>query len=194
MATINEVGYLGICMAQSRESGGRDVLSHCVMAACMKIGSTTLVHGCSDDFLRAIGDVTVSYANLQWTLDIVVCTLLDGLQEDKRGVVTSNLSFSQLSKLLDALYVHQEPKPIPYDEFAEVVKKLDRVAEKRNRLNHSMIMPSSDEIRLISFDKNKKGKGLRTLESAFSISDVNGLKDDIQSVGGDLLAIYMSIK
>jgi hypothetical protein len=104
------------------------------------------------------------------------------------------LSFSQLSRLLDALYVHHEPEPIPYDQFAEVIKRMGHVSEKRNQLNHSMIMPSVDEIRLLSSDKNKKGKGLRVLEQAFSIEDLNSLKDEMQRVSGDLLAIYSEIK
>ena len=153
-----------------------------------------LIHSCPPEFLQAIGDVTVSYANLQWTLDILVCALLDGLTADKRGAVTANLSFSQLVTLLDALYVHHEPKKVPYSSLAHIIKRLESVAQERNRLNHSMIMHSREDLTLVTFRKNKKGKGFNAIESSITINDLAQLNNRIQEVGGDLIEFHKMIE
>jgi len=160
----------------------------------MKHAISRLTHSCPPEFLEAIGDVTVSYASLQWTLDILICSLLTGLDSDKRGAVTANLTFSQLVTLLDALYVHHEPKQIPYSSVAEIIQRLRDVAQARNRLNHSMIMHSRESLKLISFTKNKKGRGLKAVESTLTIDEIVSLTKNIQEVGGALIELNQAIE
>lgn len=153
-----------------------------------------LKFGCSQEHLEILGHLTIGYPHLQFTIEIILHLLLKQLHPTKVGVVLANLSFSQLVTLMDSLYYHHDPKPVPYSEFARVLSKLDDVSQRRNAIHHSMILATPDELLLYSANKRRRGKGLQTKEISLDTRNLKKLIKDIEAISGTLLLLYFKLE
>ena len=96
-----------------------------------------LRHPVPDDHLRHIGDITVSFALLESTLQTLVHSLL-GAGQRCGQVVTAEVPFRTLRAMAVSLYLERNGEDALYGSLRSLIQRAAEVEEKRNQVTHSV--------------------------------------------------------
>jgi len=95
-----------------------------------------LQHPVPQNLLVHIGDITVSFALLESEIESLVGNLISHDQRTGQ-TITAELSFRNLRALLVSLYLHRYGKDSNYEQFRELIMRLENIEVKRNVITHS---------------------------------------------------------
>ena len=110
-----------------------------------------------DDFLKAIGRITVNFSHLEFEVFFLIWPLLDSDQEAAR-VVSDMLSFRQKCELINSLCQLRATDKKEIEGLGDLTKKLDHVGLERNRLIHSVWAVGDTDAPVLSMGKKSSIK------------------------------------
>ena len=97
-----------------------------------------LQHPVPDPILTLIGDITVSFALLESTLQFLTGMLLSGEQRIGQ-IVTAELSFQKLRALCVSLYKERRGDDAPgLEKLRDLMRRAGKIEETRNQITHSV--------------------------------------------------------
>ena len=96
-----------------------------------------LQHPVSDEHLKHIGDITVSFALLESCIQSLAQSLL-GTGQRIGQVVTAELSFKALRAMTVSLYLRQIGEDEHLEAFRDLIRRAADVEEQRNQITHSL--------------------------------------------------------
>jgi hypothetical protein len=147
----------------------------------------------SDDFLAAIGAVTVEFAVLEKNLEAVICIFLVGnkLKDQATGrIVTAELSFQKAVHLFSALLRHRFPNRDDGD-LKKLCAQLFKAEQERNAIVHSTWAFAAED-KVMRIKTTAKGK-LKTGFNELSVSDIRAMARRIHTAAEVLLNFYLSL-
>jgi len=96
-----------------------------------------LQHPVPDNHLKHIGDITVSFALLESTLQSLAQSLL-GSGQRLGQIVTAELSFKALRALTVSLYLQRNGEDENVESFRELISRAAKAEDQRNQITHSV--------------------------------------------------------
>ena len=140
----------------------------------------TLGHLVPDEHLRAIGDITVSFALLEMQLQSLVGNLLNETQRISQ-IVTAEMSFKALRALILSLYRQRHEEGADFQTLQELVVSTQRLEERRNVVTHSMWGASGSPGAITRIKTtSKESKGIRFQFETTTEQDLTALAHDIK--------------
>ena len=94
-------------------------------------------HQVPENLLRHIGDITVSFALLENTLQMVVHSLVASSQRIGQ-IITAELGFKNLRALSISLYKERLGEGDKFDQFRALLRRAAEAEDKRNQTTHSL--------------------------------------------------------
>lgn len=95
-----------------------------------------LKHPVSEEHLKQIGDMTVSFALLENVMRMLVCSLVNEHQRIGQ-IITAELSFRNIKALARSLYIERHGKDNDFTRLEHLMKKAESLEERRNQITHS---------------------------------------------------------
>ena len=119
---------------------------------------TKLQHPVPKDVLTAIGDMTVSFALLEMTIQTLAESLISNRQRIGQ-IVTSELPFPRLVTLTRALYLEGHSQDADYPTLDRLLREADKVYSERNLVIHSLWATGSspDSATRVKFTARDRG-------------------------------------
>jgi len=148
-----------------------------------------------DNYIKAIGLVTVSWARLDYCIDFLIWELL-GLQDDEiKGLsVTNHLSFPMKYNIVSSLleiWLSETSKIDVYNSIIETLDNADILRVKRNDFSHGAWQFKNNHLTSIKFSARGtlKADGI-----SYKLEDIETLINDIQNCYDKLLKLTKSIE
>ena len=91
----------------------------------------------NDIIFAEIGRITVSWAELEDVLGVLVCSLINDLQRYTR-IVAIELNYRNLTNLILSLYRERHGEDDDFIRLKELIKKVSKVEQERNIVTHSI--------------------------------------------------------
>lgn len=128
-----------------------------------------LQHPVPENHLKSIGDITVSFALLEFQLQMLIGSLLNERQRIGQ-VITAELSFKGLKALLVSLYIERHGKDdADFEQLKDLINRCGQAEEKRNQITHSIWGAGKDADHITRIKTTAKEKhGIR-----FQFEDVS---------------------
>lgn len=141
-----------------------------------------------DEYLRAIGRVTIKFSILELKLAFCVGELI-GCTQRIGQLITAKRYFSQLILLLNSIYRERMSDPDKQEELARLLDRAKELSEKRNDIMHAAwsvdAQPPHDTIRF-KIRNTKKGPDCE-LES-IKLEDLDNTANLIEEIGFEITA------
>ncbi len=138
---------------------------------------TKLEHPVPSDMLRAIGDMTVSFALLEMTIQDLVGWFISGHQRIGQ-IVTSEAAFPRLLNMARALYIDQHGRDGHYQDLDALLREAENAYSQRNLVTHSIWATGStlDSAMRVKFSaRDKKG-----FTATFKEMDAHGVHEQAE--------------
>ncbi len=150
----------------------------------------------SNEFLAAIGRITVHFALLEHDVIELTHTLL-GLPKNSARAITSELSFRGLQNLVASLV--KESHPGRASAFKELLKMVGKCEEKRNQISHSLWGSwggrANEEHRAIRTKYSaKQQKGLVLQRKELTVRDLNQIAAEISIAAYEIERFHAELK
>ncbi len=144
-------------------------------------------------FLEQIGDITVSFASLELSIQILVGSLIREHQTIGQ-IITAELSFQNLRALTISLYKERHGKDADFDTLRDLMKRARQIEEKRNQITHSFWTAgkSADTITRVKATA-KEAHGIRFQFHETSETDLAGIATDIKQLTEEVQAFLISL-
>lgn len=141
----------------------------------------------NQDFLNAVGKVTVQFSKLESELSGFIVLLLDHEDPDVGNIVTAELSFKQLIQLLMSLFRHRISDPTKTSTMLKLLKKCRGLELERNRVVHSYWTASAafDVARRRKFTAKFK-RGYNREFKSVPIREIRKLASEIQDATSEI--------
>lgn len=120
-------------------------------------------HQVPENLLRHIGDITVSFALLENTLQMVVHSLVASSQRIGQ-IITAELGFKNLRALSISLYKERLGEGDKFDQFRALLRRAAEAEDKRNQITHSLWAQETRLRRLLESRRQRK----KNMEFAFT--------------------------
>lgn len=153
-----------------------------------------------DEYLRAIGRITVNFSYLEHVVAFGIISLVSPDQGIGQ-IITASMSFQQKTATLDALYRYKlTSASVKEPSRAEAMKTLmDRAnhgSDERNTFMHSAWTTQEDAPEIVGRLKitAKIGKGLTHHAPQVSVEQLNGLADELATVGKEIIAFLVPLQ
>jgi len=139
----------------------------------------------SDEYLRAIGRITVNFAVLERGISSCVESLISS--DPKLGhIITAGLSFRSLLDLLSSLYKYRNDNPNAITKLDKLIAQIARTGQKRDIITHSFWVidfPGDErEEKIRGKITAKRNKGLMFQVEKVSVEELNKIADEIAEV------------
>ena len=120
-----------------------------------------LQHPVPENHLKAIGDITVSFALLEFQIQNLIGSLI--YEHQRIGqIITAELSFKNLRALLISLYLERHGEDEDFNNLRDFMKRAGQAEEKRNQIIHSVWAAGKDKDHITRFKTTAKEKhGIR---------------------------------
>ena len=164
------------------------------------ITTEMLKHAVPDSILTVIGDMTVSFAmlenSLQMFADLLIGTTYDTNQSRIGALVTAEMSFKNIRALVISLYLQRFGESDPdLPTMRTMLKTAAAVEELRNRITHSIWAHGStpDRVQRLKITAKEK-RGLAFAVEEIGAEDIRRIVDDIQTLSADLQRFWAYIQ
>jgi hypothetical protein len=144
-----------------------------------------LKHPVPTDHMTHIGDITVSFALLESTIQSFVGSLI---REHQRigQIITAELSFSNLRALLISLYLERHGEDEDSKILRSHIKHAAELEGKRNQITHSIWGAGKDADHITRIKTTAKEKhGIRFHFEDVSAEALKAVADDIKNLAED---------
>jgi hypothetical protein len=152
-----------------------------------------LQHPVPNSLLVHIGDMTVSFALLESTIQSLTWSLI---REHQRigQIITSELSFRNLRALLISLYVERHGKDSDYDALRALMIRSGQLEEERNKLTHSVWAAGSspDTITRIKITAREK-HGFKADFEQYDEDRLHEVADGIKTLAAELQRFHIDL-
>jgi hypothetical protein len=153
-------------------------------------------HQVPENLLRHIGDITVSFALLENTLQMLVHSLVGNSQRIGQ-IITAELAFKNLRALSISLYKERLGEGDKFDQFRAVVRRAGEAEDKRNQITHSLWTAGDSPetiTRIKTTAKEKHGvrfhfESVNAIQLSDFARELKVLASDIQSFWLDMLGV-----
>jgi len=146
----------------------------------------SLKHPVPSKHLEKIGDITVSFALLESTIQFFVWSLVE--QPQRIGqIITAELSFKNSRAILISLYKERHGEDSDFKIIRELMKRAGKIEEKRNQITHSVWGAGKDANSITRFKTTAKEKcGLRFKFEDVTADDLAEIADDIKKLAHEI--------
>lgn len=146
-----------------------------------------LKHLLPEDHLKEIGDITVSFALLEFHIQHLIGSLINEHQRIGQ-IITAELSFKSLRALLISLYLERHGEDDDFNKLRDFMKRAGQTEEKRNQIVHSVWAAGKDKQYITRIKTTAKEKyGIRFNFEEVSIKDLNEFANDIRKLAEELM-------
>jgi hypothetical protein len=147
----------------------------------------TMQHPVPDTHLREIGDITVSFAMLEFSIKQLVWKLLN-IDQRSGQIVTSGISFKTLIEMASSLY--KENTSVQDPSFNELIREITGIEEQRNQITHSIwgAGKNAESITRIKTTSRLK-KGLNHDFQEMTVSELKKIADSIKKLSHRIMMI-----
>jgi hypothetical protein len=139
-----------------------------------------------DDVLRAIGDVTVSFAALE---DAVQSFVRSMLAEHQRvgQIITAELPFKGSRALASSLYLERHGEDDDYAALRRLLRRAEGMEERRNQIIHS-VWAAGDKPHTVTRIKMtaKERRGAHFAFSEMSATDIEAIASEMRDIAAAL--------
>jgi len=144
-----------------------------------------LQHNVPDEYLKNIGDMTVSFSLLEINIQIVIWLLLDSDQRVGQ-IITAEISFKNSNALLSSLYLERYGKDNDYNKLQELLKRTKKIEERRNQIVHSYWSVSGDPSAILRIKTTAKEKyGIKFSRERITTADLSTFAINIKKLAYD---------
>lgn len=150
-------------------------------------------HPVPDIHLKHIGDMTVSFALLESTIQSLVGSLI--YEHQRIGqIITAELSFKNIRALLISLYLERHGEDGDFVELRELMKSASQLEEKRNQITHS-VWAAGDSAETITRIKTtaKERHGIRFHFESVKAQDLQGFVVDIKELADKIQRFHFKL-
>jgi len=129
----------------------------------------------SDDYLKRLGMVTISFSDLEWTVGLFLEVVIDPAS-NVGTILSAHLSFSRALDVISSTYVYKWPRCKRREELEELLKKCQKAEEERNLLVHSSYgfpKDTPNELLIRTKSTAKRKHGLKHTKQEISITELD---------------------
>jgi hypothetical protein len=152
-----------------------------------------LQHPVPEQLLARIGDITVSFALLESTVQTLAASQL---QESQRigQIITAELSFRNLRALVTSLYRERHGEDAEFETLQELMKRAARLGEKRNQITHSIwgAGEGRDTVTRIKATAKEK-RGIHFDFQHVSAEDLDAVAKEIKTLAEDVQRFWIDL-
>lgn len=150
-------------------------------------------HPVPSGLLARIGDITVSFALLESTVQTLVLTLIAGDQRIGQ-IIAAELPFRNLRALAVSLYKERHGEETGFATLAELMNRAAKLEEKRNQIVHSTwaVGATADTVTRIKTTA-KERSGLRFQFVQVAEQDVADVASDIKGLAADVELFWLHL-
>lgn len=147
-------------------------------------------HGVSSEHLLQIGDITVSFALLEFQFRKLAESLLDDHPKIAM-VITAELSFKSLRSLIKCLYKEKYGMGEDYEKIKKFNTRALKIEEERNKITHSF-WGVGNKINTITRLKitAKEKKGFNFYTEQVSITELSNISEKIKELSFEVYLLW----
>lgn len=150
-------------------------------------------HGVAEDILARIGDVTVSFANLEVTLHFLIYDLLGAGQRVGRAVC-SQVPFKTLRSLAVSICLERVGEGPEAKIIGELMARATKAEEERNTVAHSWWGANGPgNVQRMKSSANQKD-GLKLAIATMTEADLRDIADRSKILTHDLFEFMLSLR
>lgn len=152
-----------------------------------------LQHAAPDNHLKAIGDITVSFAMLEFQIQNLIGSLI--YEHQRIGqIITAELSFKNLRALLISLYLERHGEDDDFSNLREFMKRAGQAEDKRNLIMHSVWAAGKDKDHITRIKTTAKEKhGIRFKFEEVSAESLNEFAKEIKILAEELQRFQLDL-
>lgn len=152
-----------------------------------------LQHPVPDSHLKAIGDITVSFALLESVMQSLTHAIL-GISQRNGQIVTAELSFKNIRALTVSLYLEQHGKAAEFIALRSLMKRAETIETKRNQITHSAWAVGNSTTSVTRMKTTaKEAHGIRCQFEPVTSSQLNAFATEIKQLAEDMLTFHISL-
>jgi hypothetical protein len=151
---------------------------------------STLKHVIPRDHLVRIGDMTVSFAILEFQMLSIFVVLVN--QSARVGhILGSYLSFSNLRAALSSLYKERFGEDVLYSELKDLLAQAAQVEQERNMITHSLWAAGQTSSTITRHKVTAREKrGFKAEFKQYSKNDLSAFVESIRGLAGKFVDFY----
>lgn len=152
-----------------------------------------LQHPVPENHLKAIGDITVSFAMLESQIQNLIGSLI--YEHQRIGqIITAELSFKNLRALLISLYLERHGEDDDFNNLRDFMKRAGQTEDKRNQIIHSVWAAGKDKDHITRIKTTAKEKhGIRFKFEEVSAESLQEFAKDIKILAEELLRLQLDM-
>jgi hypothetical protein len=152
-----------------------------------------LKHPVPENHLKAIGDITVSFALLESHIQNLIGSLI--YEHQRIGqIITAEVSFKNLRALLISLYLERHGEDDDFIKLREYMKRAGQAEDKRNQITHSVWAAGKDKDHITRIKTTAKEKhGIRFKFEEVSAETLFTFAKEIKVLAEELLKFELDL-
>jgi hypothetical protein len=152
-----------------------------------------LQHPVPDEHLKAIGDITVSFALLESQIQFLIGSLI--FEHQRIGqIITAELSFRNLRALLISLYLERHGEDDDFKVLRELMQQAGLAEAKRNQITHSVWGAGKDKDHITRIKTTAKEKdGIKFKSEQVSAEYLDNFSKDIKALANKILQFQLNL-
>jgi hypothetical protein len=152
-----------------------------------------LQHPVPEKLLTRIGDITVSFALLESTIQILIGSLIAEHQRIGQ-IITAELAFKNLRALAASLYKERHGDDADFARLKGLMARAAQIEEKRNQITHSAWAAGPVAGAATRIKKTAKEKhGIRFHFENIAEPRLSELANDIKQLAGDIQVFWINL-
>ncbi|WP_417593087.1 hypothetical protein [Owenweeksia hongkongensis] len=137
-------------------------------------------HPVPEKHLKAIGDIIISFALLESSLQFLIGRIIN-IDQRIQHVITAELSFRNLRGLLTSLYLETYSNDSKFAELKTLIIQAAKLEAERNKIVHSIWGAGENENFITRIKTTaKEKKGLNFQYEVMSIGQIEKIAEDIK--------------
>jgi hypothetical protein len=153
-----------------------------------------LQHPVPDSLLARIGDMTVSFALLEYEIQTLAGSQI---QDDQRitQTITAELSFKQLRALTTSLYRERHGEDADFETRRSLMKRAADLEANRNRITHSIWAAGERPDTVTRIKTTAKEKHGRRVDFQYEVSeqDLRDVADNIKRLAKEVQRFWIDL-
>lgn len=145
-----------------------------------------LQHPVPPALLVHIGDITVSFALLENTLQSLAWFLLNDHQRIGQ-IITAELSFKNLRALIISLYLERSGRNEDFDVLRKLMSRAKKIEDERNLITHSIWGAGSAANKIVRIKTTaKESSGIKFHFLEMDDNELRAIADEIKSLSEEI--------
>ena len=157
------------------------------------VRARVLRHPVPEKLLVHIGDITVSFALLEGTIQFLIGSLI---REHQRigQIIVAELTFKNLRALAISLYKEQHGEDADFSTLRDLMKRAARAEETRNQITHS-VWAAGDTVDTVTRIKTtaKEKRGIHFSFEQVGERDLADFTLELKTVAERILALHVKL-